>query len=186
MYCLAKNPEKQKRLRQELMQIMPDKDSPLSGDNMKNMPYLRAVIKETLRLFPPAALNMRRTTEPIVIRGYHIPKNVDIVLGMMHIYKDESSFGNPNEFIPERWLRQQQEPDVCPQSMKQAHPFSYLPFGYGVRYCAGKRIAEMELETFTSRLFRNYKVEWHHPDLHLKATMVNVLDGPLRFKMTKL
>lgn len=55
-----------------------------------------------------------------------------------------------------------------------------------MRFCVGKRIAEMELEVFISRLFRNYKVDWHHDELKLKSTLVNQLDGELKFKMTKI
>ena len=187
MYCLAKNPEKQERLRRELCQVLPDKNTPLTEENMKNMPYLRACIKESLRLFPPAGFNVRRTTENIVFRGYQVPKNVDILMGMMYIYQESANFGDPMKFVPERWLRNvTEETDACPHSMKQTNPFSFLPFGYGVRFCVGKRIAAMELEVFTSKLFRNYKVEWHHPELKAKVTMVNILDGPLKYKMTKI
>lgn len=186
LYLLAKNPEKQEKLRAELMNIMPDENTPLSSDSMKNMPYLRAVVKEGLRLVPPSIANMRRTSENLVINGYQVPKGVDIMIGLLQIFNDESYFGQPNEFIPERWLRQQNE-NVCPASLKQSHPFSFLPFGYGVRFCAGKRIAEMELEVFISRLLRNYKLEWHHPDLlNLKSALVLMLDGEFRFKMIKL
>lgn len=186
IYNLAKNPDKQEKLREELMSILPEKDTPLTGDNMKQMPYLRAVIKESLRLYPPAMVNSRRTTENLVIRGYQVPKDVDIMMGMLHIYRNEAYFGSPTQFVPERWLRQPQDETICPHSMKQSHPFSYLPFGFGSRFCAGKRIAEMEIEVFMSRLFRNYKVEWHHSDLKMKATLVVIPDGDLKFKMIKL
>lgn len=132
MYLLARHPEKQEKLRKELKEIMPDKNSVLTGDNMKNMPYLRAVIKETLRLLSPQIGNMRRTADNIVLKGYQIPKDVDIFLGLMYMYKDDQYFGNPEKFVPERWLRQEQSDEVCPNSMKQSHPFAYLPFGYGV------------------------------------------------------
>lgn len=184
MYCLAKHPEKQDKLREELKTILPNKDTPLTAENMKNMPYLRACIKEGLRLFPPAMANMRRTTENLVINGYQIPKDIDIVMGFLHMYKDESYFGSPNEFVPERWLRRIE--NACPQSLKQSHPFSYLPFGYGARFCVGKRIAEMEIEVFISRLLRNYKLEWHHDDLGVKASLVVTPDGDLKFKMIEL
>lgn len=183
MYCLAKNPQKQEKLRDELINVMPDRNTPLTGDSMTRMPFLRAVIKEALRLFPPAMSNMRRAAENLVIRGYQIPKGVDLMMGMVFIYKDPKSFGDPEMFVPERWLREQ---DACPHSMKQSHPFSYLPFGFGARFCAGKRIAQMELEVFTSRLFRNYKVEWHHEDLKIKSTLVLLPDGDLKFKLIRI
>lgn len=184
LYCLAKHPEKQEKLRKELNQILPNMDTPLNGENMKNLPYLRAVFKESLRIFPPATANLRRTTEKLVIQGYQVPKGVDILLGMQQIYKE--SFEKPEQFVPERWLRNPSEADVCPHSMKQSHPFSYLPFGYGVRFCVGKRIAEMELEVFICRLLRNYKIEWHHEDMTIKPAAVNLPGVDLKFKFIKM
>lgn len=184
MYCLAKNPDKQEKLRNELITVLPDKDTPLTGESMKNMPYLRGVLKEALRMYSPQIGNMRRTSKDLVIRGYQIPKGVDILMGLMDMHKDTEYFGSPEEFIPERWIRNQEE--VCPHTLKQTHPFSYLPFGYGARFCVGKRVAEMELEVFLSRLFRNYRVEWHYPELKQKFTLLNVLDGDLKYRMIKL
>lgn len=164
---------------------MPERDTPLNAANMTTLPYLRACLKESLRIFPPAFANMRRTTEDLVMQGYHVPKDIDIVMNMQSIYSDSNSFEHPEKFVPERWLRQPAAADVCPQSMKQSHKFSFLPFGYGVRFCAGKRIAEMELEVFVSRLLRNYKIEWHHEDMKIRSAMVNIPDVDLKFKFIK-
>lgn len=76
LYCLAKNPEKQKILREELKRIMPNKDSPLTSDSLTNIPYLRAVMKEGMRLYPPTAGNVRKTGQDLVVAGYQIPKGV--------------------------------------------------------------------------------------------------------------
>lgn len=76
LYCLAKNPEKQAKLREELRAILPNKDSPLTPENMKNLPYLRACIKEGLRMYPPVAGNVRQAGKDIVLQGYQIPKGV--------------------------------------------------------------------------------------------------------------
>lgn len=187
MYSLAKNPEKQEKLREELMKIMPDENTPLTEENMKNLPYLRAALKETLRLYPPATVNMRRvTTDDFVLRGYQIPKGVDIILGMVSLYTNPKYFEKPNEFIPERFLRSETEEGVCPMSLKQKHPFAYLPFGFGPRFCVGKRIAEMELEIFISRIFRKYQVEWNQPDMKLQPAMILLPGSELRFKFNKL
>jgi cytochrome P450 family 12 len=123
MYCLAKNPDKQEKLRAELFGIMPNENTPLCEENMKNLPYLRAVIKETLRLYPPATANMRRTNENLVLQGFKVPKGVDILMGMMPIYRDAKYFEKPLDFVPERFLRGEINEDVCPRSLKQSHPF---------------------------------------------------------------
>lgn len=76
LFCLAKYPEKQTKLREELRSILPKKDSPLTPDSMHNLPYLRACIKEGIRLFPPVGGNFRATGKDIVLQGYRIPKGV--------------------------------------------------------------------------------------------------------------
>lgn len=76
LYLLATNPDKQAKLREELRTVLPKKDSPLTPENMRNLPYLRACIKEGLRLCPPAAGNVRAAGKDMVLQGYQIPKGV--------------------------------------------------------------------------------------------------------------
>jgi Cytochrome P450 len=76
MHMLAINPAKQDKLRDEINQALPTKDSAFTVDNMKNLPYLRAVIKETLRLRPAVIGTLRATGQDLVIQGYQIPKGV--------------------------------------------------------------------------------------------------------------
>lgn len=77
LYHLAKHPEKQSKMREELRTIMPKKDTPLTPDNMQNLPYLRACIKEGIRFFPPIVGNLRAAGKDIVLQGYRIPKGVN-------------------------------------------------------------------------------------------------------------
>ena len=65
---------------------------------------------------------------------------------------DASQFKQSDKFIPERWLKDKKNL-ICPHA-KDAHPFSYLPFGFGNRMCTGKRLAELEIEVLISRLLR--------------------------------
>lgn len=76
LYYLAINPDKQNILREELLKILPEKDSPLTAENMKNMPYLRACIKEAQRMMPVLSGIIRAPTQDIVLSGYHVPKHV--------------------------------------------------------------------------------------------------------------
>lgn len=76
LYDLAKNPGKQEILRNEIMTILPEKDSPFTEENTKNMPYLRACIKESFRMRPIVLANFRSLGEDTVIRGHLIPKGV--------------------------------------------------------------------------------------------------------------
>lgn len=76
LYSLAKNPDKQEILRKEIMNILPEKSAHLTTQSLNNIPYLRAVIKEALRLNPPISGNARDAGQDLVIQGYQIPKDV--------------------------------------------------------------------------------------------------------------
>lgn len=78
MYFLAKNPDKQQRLRDEVLQNLPEKNSPVTKETLTNSPYLKAVIKETTRIAPIAVGTVRSTIKDSVLSGYQIPKNVSI------------------------------------------------------------------------------------------------------------
>lgn len=58
------------------MSILPEKSSELTVENMKSLPYLRAALKESLRMFPVTVGTMRATTKDMVFQGYQVPKNV--------------------------------------------------------------------------------------------------------------
>jgi cytochrome P450 family 12 len=78
LYQLAKNPEKQPILRDEILKVLPTKDTLITNENIKNLPYLRAFIKESIRMVSPILGNFRATGQDIVLQGYRIPKDVSI------------------------------------------------------------------------------------------------------------
>jgi len=76
LYTLAKNPDKQEILRREVLSILPEKNSELTTQSLNSIPYLRAVIKEAMRLHPTINGNGRAAGQDLVIQGYQIPKDV--------------------------------------------------------------------------------------------------------------
>lgn len=76
LYGLAKNPDKQEILRQEVLKILPENSSKLTTQSLNSIPYLRAVIKEALRLHPPINGNLRAASQNMVLKGYQIPSDV--------------------------------------------------------------------------------------------------------------
>lgn len=103
----------------------------------------------------------------------------------MHTYTDTKYFGSSRAFVPERWLKKQDE-NFCQHSLKQTHPFAYLPIGFGVRLCVGKRITQMEIEVFLSRIFRRSRGEWHHGDLKGKTGLLVAHESELRFRLINI
>ncbi|XP_058453019.1 probable cytochrome P450 12a4, mitochondrial [Malaya genurostris] len=181
LYCLAKNPEKQEKLRDELRAILPRKDSPLTPENMRNMPYLRACIKEGIRVCPPTAGNARATGRDMVLQGYRIPKGTDVVMSSMLLQNDDLHFARAKEFLPERWLKE----DGIPEG-KNSHPFVYLPFGFGARACIGKRLAMLEMEMIISRITRQFDYRWNYGELKIRGALVNIPMNELKFQMNEV
>lgn len=184
LFCLAKNQDKQEKLREELLRVLPQKDEPLTVENTRNLPYLRAVIKEAIRFYPPASGVIRRTKDDLVLSGYRVPKGSDILMGLMVLNTFEENFVRAKEFIPERWLKNTND-DHCPNA-KDGNPFAYIPFGFGPRMCVGKRLAELEIEVLVAKIIRNFKVEWHHADINIKSLMINIPDSDLKFRLTEI
>ena len=145
-YLLAKNPEKQKILREEILSKLPNKDSRLTTQSMANMPYLRACMKESARINPVFSGTLRAAGQDLVLQGYKIPKGTQVAMSQFVTSNDEEYFGKSDKFLPERFLKS--HPD---ESIKSKHPFAYLPFGFGSRMCIGKRFAELEMEILISK-----------------------------------
>ncbi|XP_055902449.1 cytochrome P450 CYP12A2-like [Eupeodes corollae] len=181
LLCIAKNPDKQEKLRQELRTIMPHKNSLLTIENMKNMPYLRASIKEGMRIYPIGSGTIRYNNEDIVMSGYQIPKGQEIILNHNFLLNTEQYCPKAKEFIPERWLRSE-ESQYTP-----VHTFLYMPLSHGPRSCVGKRIVDMELETTVARLVRNFNIEFNYSvENAYKNRLINVPAIPLKFKFSEV
>ncbi|XP_070157451.1 probable cytochrome P450 12b2, mitochondrial [Polyergus mexicanus] len=182
LYYIANNPEKQEKLREEATAILPDKTSSITHDILQQLRYAKACVKESLRLFPAATGNLRTMPTDVCIGGYKIPAGVNVLACHSLITMEPTLFPRPQEYIPERWMRGNTE---FP-SAQETHPFAYMPFGFGPRSCAGRRFAEMELETLLVTVIRNFRIEWHHEPLKYESRYINTLASPMRFKLIDL
>ncbi|XP_017845037.1 probable cytochrome P450 12a4, mitochondrial [Drosophila busckii] len=189
MLGIAINPEKQAKLREEVMRVLPNKDSEFTEESMKNVPYLRACIKESQRLWPLVIGHARTTNKDCVLSGYKIPAGTFISMIPLNSLTSEEYFPRASEFLPERWLRNETTSDAkCPaNSLKITNPFVFLPFGFGPRMCVGKRIVDMELELGIARLIRNFRVEFNYPTENaFRSVLINKPNIPLKFKFIDL
>ncbi|XP_073074193.1 sterol 26-hydroxylase, mitochondrial isoform X2 [Manis javanica] len=153
LYHLSKNPEIQEALHEEVVGVVPAGQVPGHKD-FAHMPLLKAVLKETLRLYPVVPMNSRVIMEKeIEVGGFLFPKNTLFVLCHYVVSRDPSTFSEPESFQPHRWLRNSQS-----DNLRSQHPFGSVPFGYGVRGCLGRRIAELEMQLLLFRLVQQYKM----------------------------
>ncbi|XP_022096144.1 cytochrome P450 10-like [Acanthaster planci] len=170
LYCLAKNPEVQERLHEEVNRVLPA-GTPATAEALQTIPYLKAVVKETTRVFPPVDGTSRYSNDDIAVRGYRIPANtlvrVHCLSGQMPQY-----FKEHHKFKPERWIRGHKE-------FEDIDPFLVLPFGTGSRMCLGRRLAEQEVYLLLARLVQRFTIEWHHEDLDYLFRLTNVPSRPL-------
>ncbi|GBM18605.1 putative cytochrome P450 49a1 [Araneus ventricosus] len=172
LYHLAKNQDKQEKLYQEITKFLPSKDLKITSPIYEEIRYLKACIKESLRLNPVIGGTARTLAKDAVLSGYMVPAGTMIFVPYEEIFVDEKYFKNPHKYLPERWLNKKERP----------HPYSFIPFGFGPRSCIGRRLAELEMSCFLADVIRNFKVEYHYADIGIYSRMVNTPDKPLRFR----
>lgn len=150
LHELSRNPHVQDRLYKEVSTMVPSDQIPTAAD-VTRMPYLKAVIKEALRMYPVVSLNARIIAERnLSIGGYQFPKKTAFSFCHYAISHDENTFPDSFAFKPERWLR---------DNPKRPNPFGSLPFGFGVRSCVGRRIAELEMYLLLFQLIRQFEIK---------------------------
>ncbi|GMN39327.1 hypothetical protein TIFTF001_008547 [Ficus carica] len=137
---LLHNPKTLKKVQSELRRTLgPNKK--LDERDIENLPYLKAVIKETLRLHPPLPfLVPHMAMDSCKMLGYHIPKETQVLVNVWAIGRDPKAWENPLEFKPERFLT---EPKT--KVDYKGHHFEFIPFGSGRRMCPAVPLASRVL-----------------------------------------
>ncbi len=148
VYALSRNTSARARLRDEI-------DAELGGRSVTaadlgRLPYVDAVIRETLRLYPPAYVFGREVLEPFELGGYTLPVGSQVLVSPYAMHRDPRYFPEPERFLPERWTTS--EARALPR-------FAYLPFGGGPRICIGSHFALMEAALVLATLVQQVELE---------------------------
>ncbi|KAF7835991.1 beta-amyrin 24-hydroxylase [Senna tora] len=131
---LIRNPKIFSKAREEIDSVV-GKNRVVKESDIPNLPYLQAIVKETLRLHPPGPLIPRETTRSFKIGEYDVPSSSTLVVNVWAIGRDPNYWDNPLEYWPERFLAKDENLDVRGQNYK------FLPFGSGRRGCPGASFA---------------------------------------------
>ncbi|WRX31398.1 Cytochrome P450 - like 10 [Theobroma cacao] len=150
---LMKNPSAMKRAQDEVREVVKGKMKVEESD-LHRLTYLKAVIKEALRLHPPVPLIPRETMEDCTIGDYTIPAKTRVFIDLRSISTDPKCWENPCEFQPDRFLN-------SPIDFKGQH-FELIPFGIGRRGCPGLNFAIPLIELALAHLLHRF--EWKLPD----------------------
>ncbi|KAL2328706.1 hypothetical protein Fmac_022133 [Flemingia macrophylla] len=149
---LFNNPIVLKKAQEEVEKVVGNKRLVCEADS-PNLPYVNAIIKETMRLHPPISMIMRKGIEDCVVNGNKIPKGSLVCVNIWAMGRNPNIWGSPLEFKPERFL----EGEGSSIDIK-GHNFELLPFGTGRRGCPGMPLAMKELPTIIGALIQCF--EW--------------------------
>lgn len=152
---ILRNPETIKKARAEIEKKIGRNKKMVHESDVAELPYLRAIVKETFGLHPAAPILIPcKTAEDIEIEGYFIPKDTQVIVNAWKIGRDPSLWGNPEKFMPERFLESEIDPG--------GQHFELIPFGGGRRMCARMPLAIRMLHSMVGSLI--YRFDWKLED----------------------
>lgn len=164
LYCIAKHPEVQQRLQQEVHSVF--QGQPPQYQDLKQLTYTRMALEETWRLYPPIWLTGRTAIAADEIAGFPIPSQATVLVCPYNVHRHPAYWQYPNDFYPEHF---------APQAKAARPKHAYLPFGTGPRVCIASHLATtqsmmilaMIMQRFTLKL-KNTKPVLLEPLISLK------------------
>ncbi|KAI5638688.1 cytochrome p450 domain-containing protein [Phthorimaea operculella] len=159
---LARHPEVQERVYEEVNEVFGDSSRPVTPTDLLRLKYLEAVIKETLRLYPPIPILVREVMDDVILpSGLTLLKGMGSMINIWALHRNPRYWGPDAEvFKADRFL-----------DLTLDHPAQYMPFSYGPRNCLGPQFAMTLMKTVISTILRTYKI------LPAKST-----DDPIKVK----
>ncbi|KAJ7976844.1 Cytochrome P450 [Quillaja saponaria] len=154
---LINHPTIMEKARKEIDSVV-GKDRVVLESDIANLPYIQAVVKETLRLHTPASIVARQSSESCNIVGYDIPANTKVFVNVWALGRDPKYWDNPLEFNPERFLSQKGTGVATSQLDVRGQNYHLLPFGSGRRGCPGASLALNIVQTTVAALIQCF--EW--------------------------
>jgi cytochrome P450 len=148
-YELARNPQVEQRLHDELDRVLGDR--PLSLADIEQLTYTRMVIDETLRLHPPFWFENRNVVRDVELGGVRLPAGTMVLFSRHALHRHPDFWADPQRFDPQRFAPGEEE------NARSTH--AYVPFGGGPRVCVGVHFALQELVVLVASLARRFRLE---------------------------
>jgi len=148
LYAIAQHPVVYQKLIAELDRVLHGQIP--SVDDLLCLPYLRQIVDESLRMYPPIWLYPRDSTNDDTIGGYHIPAHTTIVLSPYASHHNPQYWQDPNIFDPERFT---------PERIAKRPRYAYFPFGGGQRQCIGSHMALLQIQLITAMITQHYHLQ---------------------------
>jgi cytochrome P450 len=155
LYLLANAPDQQETARRQAQNILAGRDA--TPPDLPAMPFIRQVLEEAMRLYPPVGLLARNVLATDELCGRTMRPNDILFLPIWALHRHELWWDRPAEFRPERFDAQQGEP---------RNKFQYLPFGAGPRVCVGADFAMMQAQIILATILQHFRFRPTKPDPH--------------------
>jgi cytochrome P450 len=146
-YLLAQHPNVEQRLQHELDTVLAGR-APAYQDLAK-LTYLRMVIEEAMRLYPPAWITVRTVVADDQIDGYRVPAGAKVLISPYVTHRLPAFWEQPETFDPERFR---------PECAGERHRGAYIPFGVGPRLCIGSNLAMLEAQLIVATVAQRYRL----------------------------
>ena len=147
MYCLCRYPEWQVKCREEIREVLGDRDT-VEWEDISKFVCLNNCLKESLRMYSPALLVQRVVEEPITLDGYKLHKGAMIDIGIQSVHMNPTVWEDPHKFDPNRF---------CKENLDTKHPYSFIPFSAGPRNCIGQQFALIEMKILAVKLLKEFE-----------------------------
>ncbi|KAJ8709642.1 hypothetical protein PYW08_009646 [Mythimna loreyi] len=166
-FCLiliGSYPDVQARIWKELQEVLDGQERDLTRHDLPKLVYLEAVIKETLRLYPPVPRIGRCNDSEVQLKHYTFPAGTTFILSLYGMNRDPIWGKDANEFNPDRWLNPGTLPD---------NPNAFAAFSIGKRNCIGKQSAMMSVKTTLAYILQKYIVTGDIRNVQCKCDLIH-------------
>jgi cytochrome P450 len=176
LFEIARHPAADARLAAEVDSIVGRERLPAAAD-FARLPYTLAIVRESLRLYPPIHVAAREALEDVEVGGLALKRGSRVRMNMARQQRDPRAWPDADQFRPERWL------DGLDKRVARG---SYFPFGMGPRMCIGSTFATMELVLVLATIRQRYRVELTSTEMPRPVPRVGLQpDRPIRFRLVE-